>query len=171
VRRVLWLIQFYYTQTHIHTHMHVCAHTIQSNTQYAMGYQTFFFFQLFLLDILFIYISNVIPFPGFPSRKPVSHLPSPWFYEGTHPTAYPLPTSCPLHWDMECSQDQGPLLPLMSDKAILCYICNWSPGTLHVYSFVGGLVPGSSGGGRSLLVDIVVLPMGCKPLQLLQSFL
>ena len=25
-------------------------------------------------------------------------------------------------------------LPLMSDKAILCYICIWSPGSLHVYS-------------------------------------
>jgi hypothetical protein len=32
-------------------------------------------------------------------------------------------------------------------KAILCYICNWSHGSLHVYSLVGGLVPGSSGGG------------------------
>ena len=27
-----------------------------------------------------------------------------------------------------------PPLPLMSDKAILCYICIWSPGSLHVYS-------------------------------------
>ena len=34
----------------------------------------------------------------------------------------------------------------MSDKAILCYICNWSHASPHVYSFVGGLVPGSSGG-------------------------
>jgi hypothetical protein len=30
---------------------------------------------LFLLDIFFIYISNVIPFPGFPSENPLSHLP------------------------------------------------------------------------------------------------
>ena len=34
----------------------------------------------------------------------------------------------------------------MSDKAILCYICSWSHGSLHVYSLVGGLVSGSSGG-------------------------
>ena len=34
----------------------------------------------------------------------------------------------------------------MSHKAILCYICSWSHGSLHVYSLVGGLVPGSSGG-------------------------
>jgi hypothetical protein len=28
-----------------------------------------------------------------------------------------------LHWVMEPSQGQGPLLSLMSHKAILCYIC------------------------------------------------
>ena len=33
----------------------------------------------------------------------------------------------------------------MSHKAILCYICGWSHGFLHVYSLVGGLVPGRSG--------------------------
>ena len=37
-----------------------------------------------------------------------------------------------------------PPLPL-SNKAILCYICIWSPGSLHVYSLVDGLVPGSTG--------------------------
>jgi hypothetical protein len=29
----------------------------------------------------------------------------------------------PLHWGIEPPQDQRPLLPLMSYKAILCYIC------------------------------------------------
>jgi hypothetical protein len=29
----------------------------------------------FLLDIFFIYISNVIPFRGFPSEDPLSHPP------------------------------------------------------------------------------------------------
>jgi hypothetical protein len=43
--------------------------------------------------------------------------------------------------------DQRPLLPMMPDKAILCYICTWS----HVYS-VGGLVPGSSGGSGWLIL-------------------
>ena len=42
--------------------------------------------------------------------------------------------------------DQGPLLPFKPNKAILCYICIWSCGSLHVYSLVGGLVPGSSAG-------------------------
>jgi hypothetical protein len=35
---------------------------------------------------------------------------------------------------------------LMTDLAILCYICSWSHGSLQVYSLVGSLVPGSSGG-------------------------
>ena len=35
---------------------------------------------------------------------------------------------------------------LMSHKAILCYICSWSHEFHHVYSLVGGLVPGSSVG-------------------------
>jgi hypothetical protein len=34
-------------------------------------------FSFFLLDILCIYISNVIPIPGFPSRFPLLHPPSP----------------------------------------------------------------------------------------------
>jgi hypothetical protein len=35
----------------------------------------------------------------------------------------------------------------MSNKAILCYIWRWGRGALHVYYLVGGLGPGSSGGG------------------------
>jgi hypothetical protein len=35
-----------------------------------------FFLNYFLLDIFFIYIINVIPFPGFPSENPLSPLPS-----------------------------------------------------------------------------------------------
>jgi hypothetical protein len=47
----------------------------------------------------------------------------------------------------------------MPSKAILCYICGWSHGSLHVYSWVGALVPGSSGGagggGKGVwLVDV-----------------
>jgi hypothetical protein len=47
----------------------------------------------------------------------------------------------------------------MPDKVILCYICGWSHGTLHVYSLVGGLVPGALEVGGLWLVDIVVFPM------------
>ena len=60
----------------------------------------------------------------------------------THP---PTPASPPEHfstlWHRE--QDHRPVLQLMSSKAILRYISNWSHGSLHVYSFFG-LVSGSS---------------------------
>jgi hypothetical protein len=45
----------------------------------------------FLLDIFFIYISNVIPFPGLPSKTPYL----------TPPQQSPIPLPCPgipLHW-------------------------------------------------------------------------
>ena len=51
----------------------------------------------------------------------------------------------PLHWGIEPSQNQGPFHPLMTNKAILCYIGSWSHESLHVYSLVGGLFPGRSG--------------------------
>jgi hypothetical protein len=100
------------------------------------------------LDIFFIDISNIILFPSFLSRIALSHPPSPCFYNSVPPSTHQLPPPhphIPLHWGIKPSQGQGPLLPLMPDKAILCYICSWSHGSLHVYSLVGGLVPGSSG--------------------------
>jgi hypothetical protein len=72
-----------------------------------------------------------------------------------------------LCWGIEPLQDQGLTLPLMSD-GILCYICSWSHGSIHVYSMIGGLVPESTRGG--VLVDIVSIPKGLQTLQFLQSF-
>ena len=80
------------------------------------------------------------------SLETPSLLPSCCFYEGAYILPPPHP-GIPLHWGMKLSQDQGPLLPLMSNKSILCYICSWSHGTLHLCSLVGGLVPVSSGRG------------------------
>ena len=90
----------------------------------------------------------------------------------SHPIIHPLPSSClsiPLHWGIKHPQAQGPLLPLMSNKAILCHICGQCHGLLHVYSLVGGPVPGSSRG--SGLLTLLLPPWGCKPPQLLQSLL
>jgi len=53
----------------------------------------------------------------------------------------------PIHWKNEPSQDKELLLLLMPDNAILCYICSWSHGSIHVYLLVDVLVPGSSGRG------------------------
>ena len=69
-------------------------------------------------------------------------------------TPYPIPPPpasmrvcppIPLYWGIEPSWNQGPLLPLMPGKAILCYIHGYSHGSLHVYSLIGGLDPESSG--------------------------
>jgi hypothetical protein len=88
---------------------------------YVSGGSSFSFlnFNIVLLDIFFIYISNVIPLPSFPSKTPPS-LP-PLLYSPTH-TLLLLGLGIPLYWGIEPSEDQGPLLPLMT--AILFYICN-----------------------------------------------
>jgi hypothetical protein len=120
------------------------------------------------LDIFFVYISKVIHFPIFSHQKPLSHSPGPCFYEGvpqpidppTHPPILTYPPGIPLHWGTEPSQDQEPLLLLMTNKAILCYIWGGSHGSLHVYTLVGGLVPGSSGGSGWLI--LLFFLWGCK---------
>jgi hypothetical protein len=67
---------------------------------------------LFLLDIFFIYISNAIPFPSFPSENPL--------YSPAPPAPQPMQSllpgpGIPLYWGIEPSQDLGPLLPVMAD--------------------------------------------------------
>ena len=117
--------------------------------------------------VLFIYISNVIPFAGSFFHKLLSHHPPPCFYEGAPSPTQQLQThhpSIPLHWRIEPSQYQVPPVSLMLNKAILCYICSLSHGSLHVYSLIGGLVPGSSGSSGWL---ILFLLWGAKPLQFL----
>ena len=67
--------------------------------------------------IFSLYISNVISPSQSPPQEPPIPSPSLYFYEGAYPT-YPLPPhhpGIPLHWDIEPSQDQGPLLPLMTN--------------------------------------------------------
>jgi hypothetical protein len=97
-----------------------------------------------------MFTSQMIPpFPLTPPQPPHPHLPSLpplCLYEGDlSPTKLLLPhhSSISLHRGIKPPQDQP--FPLMSDKAILCYIGIWSPGALPVLSLVGGLVPGSTG--------------------------
>jgi len=62
-----------HTHTHAFTHDHTCFHplTHSQNTQPHIFTGIVF---LIFIDILFIYISNVIPLSGFPSTKPLPHL-------------------------------------------------------------------------------------------------
>jgi hypothetical protein len=127
-------------------------------------YRLLFFF----LIGYFIYLHfKCYPLPSFPSGTPLSHPPSPCFYEDaslpTHPFL-PLYPGIPLYEGIQLLQNQGLLLLLMPDKAILCYICGWSHGSLHVYSLVCGLAPGNSGASDWLI--LLFFLWGCKPLQL-----
>jgi hypothetical protein len=65
--------------------------------------------------------------------KPSSHFLSP----AHQPTLSCFPVLAFPYTGIEPSQDQEPLFSLTTDKAILCYICSWSDGPLHVYSLVG----------------------------------
>jgi hypothetical protein len=130
----------------------------------------FFVFYFLSLDIFFYLQFKCYPQSWFPLQKPLSLPHFPGLYECALPLNDPLPPSVPsilLHWGIEPTQDQESLLPLIPNKAILCQICGWSHGSLHVYSLVGGLVPGSSRGSDWLILFFL---WGCKPLQLLQSF-
>jgi len=73
----------------------------------------------------FIYISNVITFPGFPSGNP------PFSSHPSTPSRLPalaFPT-------LEPSQDQGPLLPLMLDKAHPLLLMRLEPCVLFGWWF------------------------------------
>jgi hypothetical protein len=61
------------------------------------------------------------PFLVSPLKNPLPLSPPTSTCSPTHPL--PLPgAGIPQHWGIEPSQNEGPLLPLMTDKAILCYI-------------------------------------------------
>jgi hypothetical protein len=124
------------------------------------------------LNIFFIYILNVFPFPGLSFGNSLSHPTSPCLYESVPPPTHlflPFLPGIPLHWGIEHSQDQRLLLPLMSNKVILCHICSWSHGSLHVYSLVGDPDPGELRGSGQL--TLLLPPWGCKSPQQFQSLL
>jgi hypothetical protein len=126
----------------------------------------------FLLDIFFIYISNVIPFSSYSRPQNPLQTSFPCFSEGVPPTTHPFPPphlSIPIHRGIEPSQDQEPPFLLMPNKAILCYIYGWSHGSPHVYSLFCGLLTLRSGVSGWLI--LLFFLCGCKSLQLLHSFL
>jgi hypothetical protein len=102
---------------HVWTCCSILGHSMGMTVVWALFF-SFLFFSflfssfLFLTDIFFIYISNVIPFPSFPSENSHPLLPPP-VHQLTH-SLLPGPGT-PLYWGIEPSQDQGLLLPLMTN--------------------------------------------------------
>jgi hypothetical protein len=137
----------------------------------------FFFFACFFLLFYWIFslftFQMLSPFPVPPSETPYPiSLPPVSMRVLPHPPNHPLLPPClgiPLYWVMEPSQEKGPPPPIMPNKAILCYICSWSHGSLHVYCLVGGLVPGSSEGSSSLI--LLFFLWGCKDFQVSKMLL
>jgi len=87
-----------------------------------------------------------------PAPHPTCTLPPPLcLYESAPPPTLfcSIPIASPLPW---ASSLPGPRTspPMMPGKAILCYICIWSHGSLQVNSLVGGLDSGELGGQASL---------------------
>ena len=74
----------------------------------------------------------IYPFRVTPPQNPhpMCPLPTPvCLYEcALYPPTHSCPNApaSPLLWGIKPPQDQRLPLPLMSDKAILCYICIWS---------------------------------------------
>jgi hypothetical protein len=64
----------------------------QVQSFYYYYYWTFSLFIL-LLDIFFIYISNVFTFPGLPFGNPLSHPLSPCLYKGAPPPTHSCPST------------------------------------------------------------------------------
>ena len=123
---------------------------------------SFFFCWLFYLFTF----QMLSPFQVSPPQTPIpSSVPTHCFYEGAPSLILLLlshSSSILLLWGIKSPQDQGPLLSLMFDKAILCSICSWIHRFFHVYSLVGGLVPGSS--GVSCWLILLIFLWGCKSL-------
>ena len=129
------------------------------------SFYLYFFNWIFSLFIFQMSSPFLVP----PSKNTVP-LPLPTTPYPCSPT-HPLPLSgpgIPLHWSIQPSQDKGPLLPLMSNQAILCCMCSWSHESHHLCSLVGGVVPGSSAGTGQFMLFLL---WGCKTLQFLGSFL
>jgi hypothetical protein len=101
----------------------------------------FLFFKFYIGYFIFLYFKCCSP-----SRFALLKLPIPFpsccLYDGVPPLTCPL---LPHHPNFSLCWGQGSLLPFMTDKVVLCYICSWSHRSLHVYSLIGGFVPESSG--------------------------
>ena len=150
----------------------ICCHTlsfiltISQNIPIKPLISTYSFFLLFIGYFPYLHF-KCYPLSKTPLQKSPTQYPPPasMKYSPTHP----LTSSCPdipLHWGVENPQAQVLLLSLMSNKAFLCHICGWSPGSLHVFSLAGVPISGSSG-ASGLLTLLLPPPMGLQTFSVL----
>ena len=113
-----------------------------------------FFLNFLFFSWIFSLYFKCYPLSWLPSAILPFHPCSPCLYEGAPPPIHPLLPpfhGISLHWVIESSQDEGPLFQLVPNKAILCYIWDWS----HWWFIPWEL-------WEAWLVDVVVLPMGLQ---------
>jgi hypothetical protein len=122
------------------------------NQLFSFWFFLSFFFFPFLLDIFFIYISNVISFPGFPSENPFPHpLPHSPPHQPTHSCLLALASPILGHWAFTgpraspINDQQGqPLLHMQLEPWVPpCVFFGWwfSPWELWGYWLVHIIVP------------------------------
>ena len=70
------------------------------------------------------------PFPNHPWKSPILSI-LPCFCEGVphSPTSASAPSNSPTLGYPNASGDKRSFLPLMPNKAILCYLCSWGHGS------------------------------------------
>ena len=115
----------------------------------------------FFLGYLLYLHFKCFPFQVSPSEPP---YPIPLPLWGCFPT-HPLPSSrtgISLHWGIEHPQAWGPLLTLVSNKAILCHICGQYMGLSMPILWLVVQSLGTPGGGL-WPVDPVAPSMGLQP--------
>jgi hypothetical protein len=132
---LLWICNLKWTQIAylVQSFLHFSSQSDLVNLHYlqvslpCFRYLTLAYFKIWY----FIYLHFKCPLFLFPPRNPLSYPASSCFCEGVHPPIHILLSPCPgipLYGSIKPSLDQGTFLPLMLDKAILCYICGWSHG-------------------------------------------
>jgi hypothetical protein len=118
-----------------------------------------FFLFFFKLDILFIYISNVIPFPGFSSEDSLSYSTTPCFYESApHPTNHSYFTALPFlyngAWNLHRTKGLSSHWCLQGHPLLHMWLEPWVPPCVF---FGQWFSPWQLWG--VWLIDIVVLPI------------
>jgi hypothetical protein len=138
---------------------YIIALQIQSlfNNKYGMLNMMDIYFSIFWetiyssLDIFSFTFQMLSLFPFSPRNcHPIAGPPAALRVFPHLPTHSWLPTLSLPYTGAPPLQYQGPLLPLMPNKVILCYLCNWSSESLSPCVILGS-VPGSAAGSGWLI--------------------